>query len=100
MSTLPLVPSDGVAASPALRTGLAFAATVALFYLLCTLVWLVAPAQFMRFMNALFHGLDFTPLLTQPGFAWGGFLGAAAVLFVWAFLGGAFFAWLRQRIGA
>ncbi|MGA0609616.1 DUF5676 family membrane protein [Caldimonas sp. KR1-144] len=96
--TLPSAPSS--VAATALRTGIAFAATVALFYALCTLVWLAAPVAFMRFMNNLFHGLDFTPLVAQAAFSWSGFLAAAVVLSTWAFLAGCFFGWLRQRIGA
>lgn len=100
MGTLTLPSTPTSVASVALRTGIAFAATVALFYALCTLVWLAAPGAFMRFMNDLFHGLDFTPLATQAAFSWGGFLTAAVVLATWAFLAGSFFGWLRQRIGA
>jgi len=100
MSILPLVLRNDVRVSQALRTGLALAVTVALFYALCTLVWLAAPGPFMNFMNSLFHGLDFTPLLKEPGFTWGGFLGAVAALFAWAFLAGTFFGWLHRRIAA
>ena len=34
-----------------------------------------------------------------PGFSWSGFISTVVVMFVWAFLAGAFFAWLRQRLG-
>ena len=99
MATLPLALQHDAPASQSLRTGLAFATTVALFYGLCTLVWLAAPGQFMNFMNNLFHGIDFTPLLKAAGFSWSGFLSAVVVMFIWAFLAGSFFAWLRQRLG-
>jgi hypothetical protein len=99
MATLPLTLQHEAPASRSLRTGLAFATTVALFYALCTLAWLAAPALFMSFMNSLFHGIDFTPLLKTPGFSWSGFVSAVVVMFIWAFLAGTFFAWLRQRLG-
>lgn len=99
MATLPLTLQHDAVASQSLRTGLAFATTVALFYALCTLVWLAAPGPFMSFMNNLFHGLDFTPLLKMPGFSWSGFASAVVVIFIWGFLAGTFFGWLRQRLG-
>lgn len=87
-------------ASAALRTGVALAATVAVFYILCTLAWLAAPGPFLGFMNSLFHGIDFTSLVQAGGFAWGGFFEALLVLSVWAFLAGTFFGWLRQLLDA
>lgn len=99
MATLPLdLRQDTGFASP-FRTGLAFATTVGLFYGLCTLVWLAAPGPFMSFMNSLFHGLDFTTMQKAGSFALSGFLGALAVLAVWAFMAGTFFGWLRSRLG-
>lgn len=41
-----------------LRTGIAFALTVGLFYSLCTVVWVAAPGPSVSFMNSLFHGMD------------------------------------------
>ena len=99
MATLPLSLQHDVPSSQPLRTGVALAATVALFYALCTVAWLVAPGPFMTFMNSLFHGMDFTPLLKPTNFAWGSFVGALVVMSVWAFFAGSFFAWLRQRLG-
>lgn len=99
MATLPLSLQQDAPASRPLRTGFAFATTVALFYGLCTLAWLAAPGPFMSFMNSLFHGMDFAPLLKPAGFSWGGFVSALVVMSFWAFLAGTFFAWLRQRLG-
>lgn len=82
------------------RTGIAFAVTVAVFYALCTLAWLAAPGPFLGFMNNLFHGVDFGPLLKPAAFSWGGFLVALAVMSTWSFLAGTFFGWLRGRLGA
>lgn len=77
-----------------LRTGLALAITVGLFYALCTLVWILAPGPFLGFMNNLFHGMDFSSIVQPLPFAWAGFLMALFVLGAWALLAGAFFAWL------
>jgi hypothetical protein len=100
MST-PSVPlQQGSIAAVSLRTGVALSVTVAVFYALCTLVWLVAQGPFFGFMNSLFHGMDFTPLLKDEAFSWGGFIEALVVMSVWAFLAGTFFEWLRHRLGA
>jgi hypothetical protein len=100
MSTLSVPLQQGSPAADALRTGLAFAATVAIFYALCTLVWVVAQGAFLGFMNNLFHGMDFTALLKDAAFSWGGFIEVLLVMSAWAFLAGTFFEWLRRRIGA
>ena len=98
MSSLPLASQRGTAASEPLRTGLALAVTMALFYALCTVVWVVAPRPFMGFMNSLFHGLDFTPLMKAMDFSWGGFVEAILVMSFWTFLAGVFFAWLHRQL--
>jgi 2TM family of unknown function (DUF5676) len=79
-----------------LPTGLALSATVVLFYSPCALVEVAWPDQFMRFMTALFHGLDFRKLVTIATCNWSSFLYALAILAVWAFAAGASFA--RARI--
>jgi hypothetical protein len=81
-----------------LRAGLALAATVGLFYALCTVVWLLAPGPFLGFMNNLFHGMDFSAMVQPRPFAWLGFLTALLVLSAWAFLAGTFFEWLVDRL--
>jgi hypothetical protein len=100
MSTLAIRLRNQTAAHPALSTGISLAVTVALFYALCTLVWLAAPKPFLLFMNSLFHGIDFTALLTSAPFSWSGFIEALLVMSLWAFLAGTFFSWLRLRLGA
>jgi hypothetical protein len=79
-----------------LLTGFALSATVAVFYTLCTLVEVLFPAQFMGFMNALFHGLDFTKLASTEPYRWTSFAYAVVVMSVWAFAAGVFFAWLHR----
>jgi hypothetical protein len=100
MSTLVVAFRNQTSAHPAFSTGLALAVTVAIFYGLCTLLWVVAPGPFLGFMNSLFHGMDFTSLLTTAPFSWGGFVEALLVMSIWAFLAGAFFGWLRLHLGA
>lgn len=93
-----LLLEDAAAVRP-VGIGLALAATVAVFYAACTLLWLAAPGPFLGFMNNLFHGLDFTALVRPAvSFSWWGFLQALLVMSVWAFLAGAFFAWVRSRL--
>lgn len=80
------------------RTGLALSITVGLFYAVCTLVWAQAPGPFLGFMNNLFHGMDFTPMVKPRPFAWQGFVAALVILSAWALLMGAFFAALLNRL--
>jgi len=81
-----------------LRTGLALAITVGLFYALCTLAWVLAPGPFLGFMNSLFHGMDFSSMVRPRPFAWPGFVVALLVLSTWALLAGTFFAWVHARL--
>jgi hypothetical protein len=81
-----------------LRTGIALAVTVGLFYALCALAWALAPGPFLGFMNNLFHGMDFSGMVRPRPFAWQGFLAALLVLSTWALLAGVFFAWLLNRL--
>ncbi len=83
-----------------LRTGLALAVTVALFYSLCTLVEVALPNQFMNFMNALFHGLDFSKLASSEPYRWTSFLYALVVMAIWAFAAGAFFAIIHNALSS
>ena len=83
-----------------LRTGGAFAVTVALGYTACALAFWAFPRAAASFMNALFHGLDFARLQTEPGgFNLGGFAGVLAVVTVWAFFLGAIFSFIHERLG-
>jgi len=88
---------DQAAVAP-LRTGIALAITVGLFYALCTLVWVLAPGPFLGFMNNLFHGMDLSNMVAPRPFAWPGFLMALLVLSTWALVAAVFFAWLLDRL--
>ena len=80
------------------RTGTALAITVAIFYAACALLWAAAPGPFLSFMNSLFHGMDFTSMVRPGPFDWGGFLIALLLLSAWAWIAGAFFAWIHSRL--
>ena len=83
----------------AIRSGTAFAVTVAIGYTACTLVFQIWPEASANFMNALFHGLDFRKL--QSGatlFSFASFGYALVVLAAWAFGLGALFGWVSKRL--
>lgn len=81
-----------------LQTGLALSVTIAIFYSLCTLVEVLWPEQFIAFMNALFHGLDFRKLFTSEPYSWSSFFYALVILAMWGFAIGAFFAWFHNTL--
>ncbi len=81
-----------------LRTGISLSVTVAVFYALCTLAWIMAPGTFLGFMNNLFHGMDFSGMVQAGPFSWPGFFQALIVMSLWALLAGSFFAWLSNRL--
>jgi hypothetical protein len=87
------------AANP-IRTGCAVAATVAIGYTACALVFWLWPEAAANYMNALFHGLDFRKLQSGPGsFGLASFLYALAVTVVWAFLLGLIFGAMQDWFG-
>ncbi|TAK88023.1 MAG: hypothetical protein EPO20_00890 [Betaproteobacteria bacterium] len=87
--------------STALRAGTALAATVALGYTACTLVFLLWPEIAVNFVDALFHGLEFRKLQNGAAlFEFGRFFYVLVVLAVWAFWLGALFGWLFDRLGS
>lgn len=81
-----------------LQTGTALAATVAVFYSLCALIEVLLPTQFMAFMNALFHGMDFRLLQASQPHPWSDFFYAVITLAIWAFAFGAFFAAVHNAL--
>lgn len=83
------------------RAGGALAATVAVGYTACTLVFLLWPETAANFMNAIFHGLEFRKLRNGPAlFDFGRFFYVLLVLAVWAFWLGALFGWAFERLGS
>ena len=79
------------------RLGSALAATVAIGYAACTAIFRLLPESSAAFMQSLFHGIDFRPLVDSAGFTLASFVFALVVLAVWAFLMGALLAWLMGR---
>ena len=49
-----------------LQTGAAFAATIAVLYLACFLLMLVAPGVVLTVFSTWVHGLNLEPLTTNP----------------------------------
>lgn len=80
------------------KTGAALALTMAISYLVCTVLHAVWPDAGVVFLNALFHGLDFRQLGTpQPpslAMVWPPLL----VLGGWGFVVGTLFSWLLQKL--
>lgn len=83
---------------PPMRTGFALAITVGVFYVLCAIVWVLAPGPLPGFTNNLFHGMDFSRMVQTQPFAWPGFLTALIVASTWALLASMFFAWPADRV--
>lgn len=83
----------------AISTGVALAITVGIGYVACALAFRAAPDAAMAFMNALFHGLDFRKLQGGPApFDFSSLSGALFVAIAWAFVLGAVFGWIMDRL--
>lgn len=78
------------------RTGVALALTVAVSYPVCAVLYVLWPAQGVAFLNALFHGLDFSRLATGAPARLSAFYFPFVVLVVWGFLVGTLFGWLQR----
>jgi hypothetical protein len=83
-----------------IRTGVAFAFTVAIGYAACSVLFWLFPGIAMAFMNSLFHGLDFGKLQASNTFSFGGFAYAVVMLSAWAFMLGAVFEGIQRRLRA
>lgn len=83
-----------------LRTGTTFAATVAVAYTACAILFWLFPEAAASFMNALFHGLDVRKLQAATDFSFGGFIYAVLGITAWAFMFGALFGWMQSRVRA
>ena len=83
----------------AMPTGVALAITVGIGYAACALAFRAAPDAAMTFMNALFHVLDFRRLQSGPApFDFSSFSFALFVAVAWAFVFGAVFGWIVDRL--
>jgi hypothetical protein len=82
-----------------LQTGVALLVTIAIFYLLCMLIEVMWPEQFMGSVNALFHRRDFRMLWPAGPYRWSSYSYALVVVAVWTFVSRPFFAWLHNAMG-
>lgn len=80
------------------KTGLALALTMAISYTVCALLYALWPAQGIAFLNALFHGLDFSRLQVAQAYSFATFFGPLLVLSLWGLLVGSLFAWLYGKL--
>ena len=81
-----------------LRTGLAPAVTAAVFYSLGKSTDVAFSGQFMGFMDALFHGMDFLKRATTEAYDRLWFFRALIVMSLWAFALAAFFAFIQDAL--
>lgn len=82
-----------------MKSGLAFALTIAISYSLCALAYVLSPERAIDLLNAMFHGLDFHKLGTPMSFSFGMFMYPLVVFTIWAFVTGTIFAWLYAWLG-
>ena len=69
--------------------GLSLSTTWAIFYSLCALLYVVAPAAVMTATSKLFHGMSFTQMAeTGTAFSLGDFISVLTIGAVYAFLAG------------
>ena len=78
--------------------GAVLSLTVVVNYVLCALFWYSLNGPAIQFLNALFHGVDFTKIYTAVPFAITSFLYVLAVLAVWAYVLGAVYATIRNLL--
>ena len=81
-----------------LRTGIAFAATIAVGYWVCAVLFALWPGPGIEFLNALFHGLDFHKLETATPWTMQAFLMPLVILVIWGLAVGTLFAWLHNLL--
>ncbi|MCK6454080.1 MAG: DUF5676 family membrane protein [Alphaproteobacteria bacterium] len=78
------------------RIGAALALTVAVSYPVCAILYVRWPERGIEFLNALFHGLDFSRLATGAPARLSSFYFPFVVLVVWGLLAGTLFGWLHR----
>ncbi|MGQ0675449.1 MAG: DUF5676 family membrane protein [Rhodospirillales bacterium] len=78
------------------KTGAALAATIAVSYPICAILYVLWPDRGIEFLNALSHGLDFSKLATGAPARISALYYPFVVLVIWGFLVGTLFAWLHD----
>ena len=76
--------------------GAVLSITVVINYILCTLFWYAFTEHAIKFLNVLFHGMDFTKIYESAIFSPGDFLYVLIVFAVWAYILGAIYAVVRN----
>lgn len=67
-------------------------------YALCTIFWLAFTEPSIKFLNALFHGMDFRKIYAATTFSPGEFLYVLIMFAVWAYILGAIYAVVRNLL--
>lgn len=80
------------------RFGLVLSITVLVNYVLCAIVWYSLNGPSLKFLNALFHGMDFTKIYASTAFSLTDFLYVLIVLSVWAYVLGLIYALIRNQV--
>jgi 2TM family of unknown function (DUF5676) len=81
-----------------IKFGAVLSLTVGINYALCTIFWVLWTGPAIGFLNALFHGLDFSKLQAAGGFTMTAFAFALVTMMVWAYVVGAIFALVRNWV--
>jgi hypothetical protein len=78
--------------------GAVLSITIVTNYVLCTLFWFAFTEPAIKFLNVLFHGMDFRKIYAITAFSPGDFLYVLVVLAVWAYVLGAVYAIVRNLL--
>ena len=80
--------------------GAVLSITVVINYILCTIFWYTFTGPAIKFLNVLFHGIDFTKIYASTAFSFGDFLYVLIVFAIWAYILGAIYAVVRNFLMA
>jgi hypothetical protein len=78
--------------------GAVLSITVVINYVLCTVFWLVFTEPSIKFLNVLFHGMDFRKIYAVTTFSPGDFLYVLVVFAAWSYVLGAVYAVVRNLL--
>jgi len=76
--------------------GAVLSITVVINYILCTVFWYAFTEPAIKFLNILFHGMDFNRIYASTVFSFGDFLYVLIVFAIWAYILGAIYAVVRN----
>ena len=72
--------------------------TVVINYVLCTLFWFAFTAPSIKFLNTLFHCMDFAKIYAPSDFSLADFAYVLILFSVWAYVLGAIYAVARNTL--